>query len=73
MLGWWTYLVLSFQKHFIVITIIVRHIIANSSIVPIPSEEDNWLNEHTMCPRLYYYILNQLNYVYVIKLEIKER
>ena len=36
-------------------------------------EEDNWLNEHNMYPRLYYYILNQLNYVYVIKLEIKER
>ena len=76
MLGWWTYLVLSFQKHFIVITIIVRHIIANSPIVLIPSnfrEEDNWLNEHNMYPRLYYCMLNQLNYVYVIKLEFKER
>ena len=62
-----------FPKTFYCGIIIVRHIIANSPIVPIPREEDNWLNEHNMCPRLYYCMLNQLNYVYVIKLEIKER
>jgi len=52
-----------FPKTFYCGSIIARHIIANSPIVPIPSnfrEEDNWLNEHNMYPRLYYCMLNQL-------------